>query len=93
MPGVRDLIVVLHEHAELVPGLARRRLAVAFAAVGRVPPVVDEALGDRFRDVGQLAELLEIAVARPRHRGDDGVVEVVAPLCVEAEAVSARRAG
>ena len=90
--AVAHLIVVLQVAEEAMAGEAGGRPAVAAAAEARVAAVVDEGAREGLREVGQRAEVRVVPGALAGEHGVQGVVEIVAPLRVEAIAAESRAA-
>src|SRR4051812_28802249 len=85
--AVADLVVVLEIAEEARSRYVRsRRAPVGLPPELRVAAVVDVRLTEGGGDVGQRSEIGVVPLALAGERGVHGVVEVVAPLRVEAVA-------
>ena len=90
--AVADLVVVLVEDDELRGIAIVGWRAEAPLAKRRVLPVVDERAPERLREIGDGSELLVVAVLVAGQQHAQGVMEVVGPLRVVAEAALLARA-
>ena len=81
---VPHLVVVLGEHDELSRREVARRVSVPALPVCGVLPGIDEPVGERPAQVSDAAEVAVVPVPFPRQERVERVVEVVAPLRVEA---------
>ena len=91
-PGgrVADVVVVGREHDEPLVGDVADRAAVAPAAVARAPAVEHPAVVQRLGEVGD-AVVVDVVAAAIAGEGDaDGVVHVVVPHGVAADAAGVR---
>ena len=80
--AVPDLVVVLGEHDEPLPGEPGRRSTETVVTKGRVPTGVDVALAERGREIRHRTEVRVVVVALAGEQHVQRVVEVVAPLRV-----------
>ena len=90
--AVSDLVVVLVEDDELLGRAVVRGRAEALLAKRRVLAVMHKRARERLCEVGDVAELLVVAVAVAGQQDAQRVVEVVGPLRVVAEAALLARA-
>src|SRR5207237_1777249 len=88
--AVADLVMVLREDDEPRAVARGRPRAVLALAIRRVLADVEVAGGEDAREVADLAEARVIAVPLAGEEDVQRVVEVVAPLRVEAEAEAGR---
>ena len=91
LAGIRDLIVVLDERDEAIPGHFSRGGSEVALPKRRITAVVHKTFGDGFLNVAQLAKPSEIRAIRAGQISANRMMKFVEPLRIDREAAFAVR--